>query len=103
MLTRPGRPLPCSSNLDCECFNLATNNTGICAEALISCSSLNNCDLNNQTCSIPNTVCVVGSRCNQPVCYPLALASPEICPQISTVPSTTTSSCMYLYCYNDEK
>ncbi|CAF1531084.1 unnamed protein product [Adineta ricciae] len=79
------RRTPCSTNLDCECFAPASNSsTGICASALISCSSLPACDMNNRTCSYSGTICVQNTRCGEPVCYPTLLASTLICPPLPT-------------------
>ncbi|CAF5152604.1 unnamed protein product [Rotaria sp. Silwood1] len=76
--------LPCSSNLDCECFSLTNtvNGTisGICAVADLSCTSMVRCNSDNVTCSIAYTMCVNSTRCQQPVCYPIALANIQICP-----------------------
>ncbi|CAF3884692.1 unnamed protein product [Rotaria sp. Silwood1] len=38
------------------------------------------CNLDNVTCSIPQTICVSGTRCQQPACYPMPLANIQICP-----------------------
>ncbi|CAF1307628.1 unnamed protein product [Rotaria sp. Silwood1] len=75
---------PCSSNLDCECFSL-TNTvngsiSGICAIAALPCSSMVRCNSDNITCSITQTICVNSTRCQKPVCYPMALANIQICP-----------------------
>ncbi|CAF1524543.1 unnamed protein product, partial [Adineta ricciae] len=81
------RRTPCSTNLDCECFAQASNSsTGICASAMISCSSLPACDMNNRTCSYDGTVCVQNTRCGEPVCYPTLLASTLMCPPLPTTP-----------------
>ncbi|CAF1274035.1 unnamed protein product [Didymodactylos carnosus] len=89
----------CSSNLDCECFALTSNaTTGICALADLACSNVIRCNLDNITCSIPNTIFVNNTRCQQPVCYSLAFASTQLCPPqnfttgSATVATTTTSS-----------
>ncbi|CAF4085353.1 unnamed protein product, partial [Rotaria sordida] len=94
--------MSCSSNLDCECFSLTNtvNGTisGICAVADLSCTSMIRCNSDNITCSIAQTICVNSTRCQQPVCYPMALASIQICPPnrittlIPTVTNATTSS-----------
>ncbi|CAF4472838.1 unnamed protein product [Rotaria sp. Silwood2] len=74
---------PCSSNFDCECFSLTStfNGTisGICAAADLSCTSMARCNSDNITCSIAHTMCVNSTRCQQPVCYPMALANIQIC------------------------
>ncbi|CAF1329715.1 unnamed protein product [Rotaria sordida] len=86
--------LPCSSNLDCECFSLtsAANGTisGICAVADLSCTSVVRCNSDNVTCSIAHTICVNSTRCQQPVCYPMALANIQICPP-NAITSATLS------------
>ncbi|CAF3132099.1 unnamed protein product [Rotaria sp. Silwood2] len=88
--------LPCSSNLDCECFSLTNvvNGTisGICGIAALPCSSMVRCNLDNVTCSIPQTICVSGTRCQQPVCYPMPLANIQICHPSARPTSTTTTS-----------
>ncbi|CAF1103988.1 unnamed protein product [Didymodactylos carnosus] len=73
----------CSMNIDCECFSLPSNPaSGICAVADLSCSSVVRCNPDGITCSMPNTVCVNNTRCQQPVCYPSALANTQICPPV---------------------
>ncbi|CAF1559122.1 unnamed protein product, partial [Didymodactylos carnosus] len=71
----------CSINTDCECLSL-TNGGGMCADALVQCSILTPCENDNQTCRAPNTICIQHSRCNslKPLCYPIALASLQVCP-----------------------
>ncbi len=83
-----GSPVaPCSSNLDCECLALSTGGGGICA-ALLSCSSLTPCSSDNVTCVVPYTVCVVKTRCNKPMCYPIALAVSQVCPPLNSTATT---------------
>ncbi|CAF3863238.1 unnamed protein product [Rotaria sordida] len=76
--------MPCSSNLDCECFSLTNTVNGtisaICAVVDLSCTSMVRCNSDNITCSIAQTICVNNTRCQQPVCYPMALANIQICP-----------------------
>ncbi|CAF3967907.1 unnamed protein product [Rotaria sp. Silwood1] len=88
--------LPCSSNLDCECFSLTntvnTTSSGICAVASLSCTSMVRCNSDNVTCSIAQTICVNNTRCQQPVCYPMPLANIQICPPSARPTSTTTTS-----------
>ncbi|CAF2710794.1 unnamed protein product [Rotaria sp. Silwood2] len=88
--------LPCSSNLECECFSLVNtvNGTmsGICAFATLPCISMVRCNSDNATCSIAQTICVNSTRCEQPVCYPMALANIQICPPSAGPTSTTTTS-----------
>ncbi|CAF2710890.1 unnamed protein product [Rotaria sp. Silwood2] len=50
------------------------------------------CNSDNVTCSIPQTICVSGTRCQQPVCYPMPLANIQICPPSARPTSTTTTS-----------
>ncbi|CAF5060306.1 unnamed protein product, partial [Rotaria sp. Silwood1] len=87
--------LPCSSNLDCECFSLTntvnTSSSGICAVADLSCTSMVRCNSDNFTCSNAQTICVNSTRCQQPVCYPMALANIRICPPSARPTSTTTT------------
>ncbi|CAF1473930.1 unnamed protein product [Didymodactylos carnosus] len=75
-------PIGCSLNTDCECLQLTNGRGGMCADALMQCSVLKPCKNDNVTCSDPDTICIQNSRCNnqQPLCYPVALASPEVCP-----------------------
>ncbi|CAF1572226.1 unnamed protein product [Rotaria sp. Silwood1] len=88
--------LPCSSNLDCECFSLTnrvnTTSSGICAVADLSCTSMVRCNSDNVTCSIAQTICVNNTRCQQPVCYPMALANIQICPPSARPTSTTITT-----------
>ncbi|CAF2710874.1 unnamed protein product [Rotaria sp. Silwood2] len=88
--------LPCSSNLDCECFSLTntanTTSSGICAVAGLSCTSMVRYNSDNVTCSIAQTICVNSTRCQQPVCYPMPLANIQICPPSARPTSTTTTS-----------
>ncbi|CAF0917972.1 unnamed protein product [Rotaria sordida] len=86
----------CSSNLNCDCFPLAvysnSSTKAICAY-ILPCDAVVPCNSSNKfACStVPNTVCVNGTRCQQPVCYPLALTNAKICPPaVSTKTSTTT-------------
>ncbi|CAF5097929.1 unnamed protein product, partial [Rotaria sp. Silwood1] len=50
------------------------------------------CNSDNVTCSIPQTICVNSTRCQQPVCYPSALASIQICPPSAAPTRGTTTS-----------
>ncbi|CAF4853425.1 unnamed protein product, partial [Rotaria sp. Silwood2] len=50
------------------------------------------CNLDNVTCSIPQTICVSGTRCQQPACYPMPLANIQICPPSARPTNTTTTS-----------
>ncbi|CAF2710826.1 unnamed protein product [Rotaria sp. Silwood2] len=88
--------LPCSSNLDCECFSLTktvnTTTSGICGVAGLSCTSMVRCNSDNVTCSIAQTICVNSTRCQQPVCYPMPLANIQICPPSTRSTSTATTS-----------
>jgi len=77
---------------------MTMSGAGLCANTLVSCSTLTRCNSDNQTCSVPNTICVNNTRCNVPVCYPLTLATPQMCPpitsrNISTTSTTTASKC----------
>ncbi|CAF1290821.1 unnamed protein product [Adineta ricciae] len=93
-------PVYCSSNVDCECLWMTVTGGGMCASTAISCSSLTRCENDNQTCSVPNTVCVNNTRCDAPVCYPLDQAKISVCPPVgsktttisTTTPTTTTTS-----------
>ncbi len=80
----------CSSNVDCECLSLASNAAnGICAAVVLSCTNVLPCNPDNLTCPIENTICVTNTRCQRPVCYPLALADRRVCPS-----PTATTTCM---------
>ncbi|CAM4961663.1 unnamed protein product [Rotaria socialis] len=83
---------PCSTNSDCECLALTLGSGGICAVALLSCSSLTPCSSDNVTCTVPCTVCVVSTRCNKPMCYPQALAVAQVCPPLNSNATTQTTS-----------
>ncbi|CAF4655168.1 unnamed protein product [Rotaria sp. Silwood1] len=85
----PTRAESCSSNVDCECLWMTVTGDGMCADTVISCSNLAPCQSDNLTCSEINTVCVNNTRCNRPVCFPLARAQTQRCPPKGT--STTTS------------
>ncbi|CAF2686645.1 unnamed protein product [Rotaria sp. Silwood2] len=90
------KPFSCSSNIDCECLQMTVTGGGMCANVVISCSALTQCETDNKTCSVPNTICVNNTRCDVPVCYPIELATPQMCPpltsgHISTSLSTTTT------------
>ncbi|CAF4566419.1 unnamed protein product [Rotaria sp. Silwood2] len=50
------------------------------------------CNLDNVTCSIPQTICVSGTRCQQPACYPMPLANIQICPPSARPTNITTTS-----------
>ncbi|CAF3507101.1 unnamed protein product [Adineta steineri] len=72
----------CSINSACGCFSKtnATDN-GICAFLWATCSTLETCDVSNNKCHQPNTVCVRHPRCHErPVCYPISMAGQHICP-----------------------
>ncbi|CAF4125391.1 unnamed protein product, partial [Adineta steineri] len=72
----------CSTNSACGCFSKtnATEN-GICAFLWATCSTLETCDVSNNKCHQPNTVCVRHPRCHErPVCYPMSMAGQHICP-----------------------
>ncbi|CAF3877272.1 unnamed protein product [Rotaria sordida] len=50
------------------------------------------CNSDNVTCSIAQTICVNNTRCQQPVCYPMALANIQICPPSARPTNTTTTT-----------
>jgi len=80
----------CSSNSDCKCLS-SSSKWGVCALQYISCSSLDRC-ADNLTCAKSDTVCVTNHpRCGnqEPLCYPLILAAPSICPPFIPPPTTT--------------
>ncbi|CAF1162300.1 unnamed protein product, partial [Didymodactylos carnosus] len=80
--TCSSKPSKCSANFDCECLALTNGGgSGMCANPIISCSNLAPCQ-NNHTCSVLGTVCVNSTKCQQNVCYPVALAIPQMCPPI---------------------
>lgn len=64
---------------------------GLCANTVISCSSLVACQSDNMTCSEPNTVCVNNTRCGVPVCFPISRASNQQCPPLASTNSTATA------------
>ncbi|CAF5022328.1 unnamed protein product, partial [Rotaria sp. Silwood1] len=71
---------------------MTTTGGGMCADTVMSCKDLVPCENDNQTCSVPNTVCVNNTRCNIPVCYPIERASSQRCPSFTrgTITNTTT-------------
>ncbi|CAF3648800.1 unnamed protein product [Rotaria sp. Silwood1] len=83
---------PCSTNFDCECLLMTTTGGGMCADTVMSCKDLVPCENDNQTCSVPNTVCVNNTRCNIPVCYPIDRASSQRCPSFTRETITNTTS-----------
>ncbi|CAM4922448.1 unnamed protein product [Rotaria socialis] len=91
------RAAPCSTNVDCECLALTSSSSGVCAASLLPCSSLTPCASDNVTCTVPCTVCAFSIHCNKPMCYPLALTDPQVCPPLNSStprpnPQTTTAS-----------
>ncbi|CAM4959255.1 unnamed protein product [Rotaria socialis] len=57
----PVKSQPCSSNSDCECLLMAMTGGGMCADTVISCQSLSPCGNDNQTCSSPDTLLLIGA------------------------------------------
>ncbi|CAF3258045.1 unnamed protein product [Rotaria socialis] len=91
------RAAPCSTNSDCECLALTSSSSGVCAASLLPCSSLTPCASDNVTCTVPCTVCAFSTHCNKPMCYPLALTDPQVCPPLNSStptpnPQTSTAS-----------
>ncbi|CAF3695092.1 unnamed protein product, partial [Rotaria socialis] len=80
----------CSTNSDCECLALGSGLSGICVASLLPCSSLTSCLSDNVTCVVSSAICLDSTRCNKPMCYPLALTVPQVCPPLNS--SATTSS-----------
>ncbi|CAF1625377.1 unnamed protein product [Rotaria magnacalcarata] len=85
------RAASCSTNPGCDCLALSLGLDGVCAAALPSCSYLTPCSSDNVTCTVSCTVCVINTRCNKPMCYPLALAVPQVCPPLNSSTTTTTT------------
>lgn len=79
----------CSSNVGCGCIPLSSNNkSSICALLSVACSKLSSCAQDNRTCYQPGYTCVKHSRCqNNPLCYPMSMATQSICPSMSTTSS----------------
>ncbi|CAF1192952.1 unnamed protein product [Adineta ricciae] len=85
----------CSTNPSCLCLHsVSSNATGICALQSATCSELVSCVLNTSPCSQPNHICVRHPQCqNQPVCYPLSMATNQLCPPVvDKICSTATWS-----------
>ncbi|CAF4025460.1 unnamed protein product [Rotaria sordida] len=76
----------CSSNIACGCLQSAhTRNDSICSYLYVTCSELNACAADNQTCLEPEHECVTHSRChNVPLCYLMNMATETVCPPILT-------------------
>ncbi|CAF2027865.1 unnamed protein product [Rotaria magnacalcarata] len=85
----------CSTNSDCECLLMAMTGAGMCADTIISCKDLLPCENDNQTCLVPNTVCVNNTQCNVPVCYPIDRASPRRCPSLISGTISNNSSKLF--------
>lgn len=66
--------------------------SGLCADTTIPCENLTQCDSDNKTCSIPNTVCVNNTQCGLPVCFPMERASSQRCPPLNVSHSDSTTS-----------
>ncbi|CAF1211222.1 unnamed protein product [Rotaria sordida] len=84
----------CSTNSACGCYYRAdSDNIAICGSLWVTCSELVSCESLNNTCDEPNHICIHHPRChNFPVCYPLSMSSPQICPEIIMTDTTTASS-----------
>ncbi|CAF4730526.1 unnamed protein product [Rotaria sp. Silwood1] len=84
----------CSSNSFCGCLPLISNGiSGICAYLGLTCSDLNSCTNDNQTCYEPGHVCVLHTNCHSAaLCYPLNMATPVICPPITFQTTTPIST-----------
>ncbi|CAF0927616.1 unnamed protein product [Rotaria sordida] len=84
----------CSSNLDCGCLPLTrSGNGGICAYLNVPCTDLIPCENDNRTCTEVRQVCVKHSRCqNIPLCYPLDMIHPNLCPPTTFRPSSSGSN-----------
>ncbi|CAF4509142.1 unnamed protein product [Rotaria socialis] len=88
----PRQSIPCSTNIDCGCLMMAMTGGGMCADTILSCNNLVPCQNDNITCSTPNTVCVNNTRCGVPVCYPIAYASVQRCPPLTSTNSNSSTS-----------
>ncbi|CAF3328454.1 unnamed protein product [Rotaria sp. Silwood2] len=71
---------------------LSSGSGGICGFSALPCSSLTTCSNYNMTCTVPCTVCINSTRCNQPMCYPLAFTVSQVCPPYNSVATTSTVS-----------
>jgi hypothetical protein len=80
----------CSTNNVCGCLHSASSTgSSICGFRWLTCSELVSCVPNTHMCFEPDHVCVSHPDCHDlPLCYPLSMASQELCPPIPT--STTT-------------
>jgi hypothetical protein len=70
-------------NPNCVCFSLSRG-SGICGDGNVSCAKLPPCNTDTLTCNDPQSVCIVNSCCNKPVCYPLSSTGSSVCPTNSS-------------------
>ncbi len=76
----------CSANSDCGCFpGIPAENEGVCGFLWVACSHLDRCQMPGYTCEKAGHTCVRHPRCYDfPVCYPLTMSNPKICPSKSS-------------------
>ena len=81
----------CSANSACGCFPMVgAHNVGICGFLWTSCSTLAPCDSLTNSCAKDDQICVHHPRCNtRPICYPVSMIDPRICPTVPVGTSTT--------------
>lgn len=73
----------CSENFACRCALIVSTQDTICT-LQVQCSWGIPCNV-DYSCSRPGTICVQDYRCGvQPLCYPIALSSPDICSPLAT-------------------
>ncbi|CAF1511339.1 unnamed protein product [Rotaria sp. Silwood1] len=84
----------CSTNSACGCLYRADfDDIAICGFLGVTCSELVSCESLNNACDEPNHICIRHPRChNLPVCYPLSMIDQQMCPPITKVTTTATTS-----------
>ena len=73
----------CSTSNICSCLQIAgaALDTGICAFFLRPCSELVSCEISNNFCHEPDSICVHLPRCfPHPVCLPKSMTGERVCP-----------------------
>ncbi|CAF4660136.1 unnamed protein product [Rotaria socialis] len=91
----------CSTNSACGCLHhFYSNSLGLCGFVHDTCSDFVPCGPPLHSCNDTKSVCLSHPRChNLPICYPVLLTAPEICPPVTsqlaaTSPSTEIAAAM---------
>jgi len=87
----------CSKNKECGCLHHSdtTHDRGICGLITLPCSAMSPCSMKGKTCRERNHICIRNPLCDfRPSCYPLSMATEEVCPPFNKT-STTTSAPSY--------